>query len=702
MRRLLFSALLLPFLLLQTRAQNVSPTAAPAAPTAAPAAPAAPAASMALGQSVVVLNGPWKFRVGDEPDWSDPTYDDSSWENISLTPRAGSYDPTTGWPNYVAGWIDQGHPDYWGYAWYRIRVQLDVRPGESFALIGPPNVNDAYQVFANGALLGSFGKFPGNGTAPVAFYSQPRMFQIPHLNAEGPQVLVLAFRVWMQPLSLLRAPDAGGFHTAPLVGDADAIAANYQLAKLGLIRTYEFGAITGVLFCLLAIMAASLTMFDRADRVYWWLAFVFLLTAIQSIAACIASWTHAESIPTAVFLQDVLLGPLILGGWVMVWWAWFRLRDLPWMPKFIAFFTVMYAISNALGEDIFYNAIPHPVSALFRLISVGIRILFLLPLMFIVIEGVNTEGWEGLLALPAVMLVVVAQFQDELSILHFRTNWFPFGVQVTIAEIAYLALAAVIFVLLLRRLMLSLQHQREVETDVKQAQEVQQILIPEELPQVPGLKFESEYRPARDVGGDFFQIIPNPDDGSALIVAGDVTGKGLQAGMLGALIVGAARTESAHSNDPAVVLRAINNQLVERGHAHATCLALRISIDGDAVLANAGHLPPYLNGKELPIEGSLPLGMILDSDLSELRFVIDPSDRLILLSDGVVEAQNEEGRLFGFDRVRQMLTVPITAAEIATAAQQFGQTDDISVVAITRVTIPGQPVIWRSRATTTV
>ena len=692
MKHLLLSVLLVPCLVLSAHAQSSSPAAALPAPSAL----------VTRGQSVVTLDGEWKFRIGDDIDWAAPSYDDSSWENMDLTANPGAYDPNSGWPGYMPGWTVKGHPDYWGYAWYRVGVQIDARPGESFALIGPPNVNDAYQVFANGVLIGSYGDFPRDGSAPVAYYSQPRMFRLPPLSSSGPQTVQLAFRVWMAPLSLLKFPDAGGIHTAPVVGDSDAMAANFQLAHLGLIRTYQFSAITGVLFCLLAIMAASLTVFDRDDRVYWWLACVFLLTAIQSLAACVASWTHVESIATSVFLQDVILGPLILGGWVMVWWVWFRLRDLPWMPKFIALFTVIYAVSNALGEDIFYSAIPHPVSALFRLISVAIRILFLLPLMFVVFEGVNKEGWEGLLALPAVMLVVVAQFQDELSVMHFRTDWFPFGVQVTIAEIAYLALAAVIFVLLLRRLMFSLDRQRELTSDVRQAQEVQQILIPQEMPRIPGLAFESEYRPAREVGGDFFQIMPHPTDGSTLILAGDVTGKGLQAGMLGALIVGAARTESAHSNNPSDILRALNTQLVERGHAHATCLALRIDIDGDAVLANAGHLPPYLNGKELPIEGSLPLGMISDSDLSELRFDLDPSDRLILLSDGVVEAQNEEGRLFGFDRVRQMLTRAVTAAEIAAAAQQFGQTDDISVVAITRVTIPGQPVIWRSKKTPTV
>jgi Stage II sporulation protein E (SpoIIE) len=691
MRRFLFSVLLV-FTPLQSYSQSVHTPVAPSAPPAP-----ANTTQVSVGQSVIALNGPWKFRVGDDPSWAAPNYDDSLWENMDLTPKTGSFDPITGWSGYVPGWTATGHPDYWGYAWYRIRVQVDARPGQKFAVSGPSNVDDVYQVFANGTLLGSFGKFP-EGQTPTEYYSQPMMFQLPQAQAQGPQVVVLAFRVWMEPDTLLKAPDAGGFHDAPLIGDTAAITANYQLARLALDRTYLFAAITAGLFFLLAIMSGSLILFDRSDPVYRWLTVVFLLTAVERVAACLASWTQVESIVASTVIQDVLAGPLILGGWVMVWWVWFRLRHLSWMPKVIAVLTMLYMFCDLLGEDLFFTVISHPVSALFHLASVGIRILFLLPLVFIVIEGVNKQGWEGLLALPAVTLVVIGQFQTELSVMHFHTNWFPLGLQVTIAEIAYLTLAGVIFVLLLRRLYLSLQRQQELASDVKQAQEVQQVLIPEKLPQLPGIAIESEYRPAREVGGDFFQIVPHPTDGSVLVVAGDVTGKGLQAGMLGALIVGAIRTEAAHSNNPVTVLRALNDQLFERGHAHATCLALRISRSGAGILANAGHLPPYLNGKELPIEGSLPLGMIPKSDLSQLTFQLQPGDCLMLLSDGVAEAQNEHGRLFGFDAIRQLLARPISAADIANAAQTFGQQDDISVLSISRTVIPGEAIVWRTAA----
>jgi serine phosphatase RsbU (regulator of sigma subunit) len=232
-----------------------------------------------------------------------------------------------------------------------------------------------------------------------------------------------------------------------------------------------------------------------------------------------------------------------------------------------------------------------------------------------------------------------------------------------------------------------LQRQQVIAEDLKQAQEVQQLLIPEKLPDVHGWTVESEYRPAREVGGDFFQIIPHVSDGSILLVAGDVAGKGLQAGMMVALLVGAIRTESEHTFDPREILKRLNRRLLGQEHTQATCMALRVTEEGSATLANAGHLPPYLNGVEMDVEGALPLGMIEQAEFAVLSFELQPGDRLLLISDGIVEAQNERGDLFGFDRVRTLLSKQAGTAEIANSAQAFGQQDDISVLSIVRTPV---------------
>jgi len=648
-----------------------------------------PAKTVTLGQSIVALNGPWKFHIGDNPKWADPNFDDSHWETVDLTARPGSFDPSLGSPGYVPGWTAKGHSGYWGYAWYRIRVQVAARPGQRLAMAGPADADDVYQVFANGTLLGSFGKFPshGHGSAlsPVVYQSRPRMFLLPTPGGYAPATQVLAFRVWMEPSTLLVAPDAGGLHEAPRLGDAAAVDAHYRLAWLELVRAHAADVFLAAMFFLLALLACSLILFDRSDPVYRWLAAVFLLTAIVYATVAVGAWTQVGSADTMNLVQFALLNPLILGGWAMVWWVWFRMRRPTWIPKAIAVLTLLYMVSAAIALDFLFTVVPHPVGVAFHLVPYVIARLLLLLLAIIVVLGVRQQGKEGWLALPAIVLLGVAYFPNQLVALGVPVYWFPFGAQVSLTAISDVAFAVAIFVLLLRRLQISIRHQREMTLDVKQAAEVQHVLIPNQLPQIPGLAIESEYLPATEVGGDFFQIVPHPSDGSALIVVGDVTGHGLQAGMLVALIVGAIRNQTETSFDPLSMLQSLNRRLMGRGQAHATCLALRIYADGAATLTNAGHLPPYLNGKELPMEGSLPLGMIDDAEFSVMQFQLHEEDRLILMSDGVVEAQNEHGHLFGFERVEELLRHPITAARLATAAQNFGQEDDILVLGIQRV-----------------
>ena len=121
-----------------------------------------------------------------------------------------------------------------------------------------------------------------------------------------------------------------------------------------------------------------------------------------------------------------------------------------------------------------------------------------------------------------------------------------------------------------------------------------------------------------------------------------------------------------------------------RADAQATCLALCIAKDGTVTLANAGHMAPYLNGEPLPMEGALPLGMIEGAEPSVMHFQLKPDDQLMLMSDGVAEATDEDGKLFGFERVNELLRKANSIAEIASAAQSFGQEDDISLISVTR------------------
>jgi len=650
----------------------------------------APIKHVVIGDAAEPLYGPWKFHVGDSPIdpvhhsplWSEPTFDDSTWETVDLTPRDATLDPVYGVSGMVPGWTNRGHAGHWGYAWYRIRVQVDAPPGKSLALEGPPGVDDGYQVFQNGILLGSFGGFSSG--RPVVYNTQPMRFALPQpANPSNPRVL--AFRVWMEPSTPANYPDVGGLRTAPLLGEAGAVTANHQLRWLDALRAVADLLVSAIAFGLFALMAFSLIFFDRSDRVYLWLGTAFLLTAMFDALVVLLDTKQYMGIATGDPIRFVVLRPLIYAAWVMVWWSWFGLHRPAWLPRAAAALALLFAISTALNRNLLvFTVLPHSVSAAFGSVYLATKFLFL-PLMFVcIVQGIRQKGVEGWSVLPAVVLWGVAQFWDDFNFLHINLTWYPFGVQVTLGDIANLLLAFVIAGLLLRRLLVTVLRQRLMELDVKQAQEVQRVILPEPIATLPGLAIESEYRPAREVGGDFFQILPHASNGSMLIVAGDVAGKGLQAGMLVALLVGAIRTSAQFDPDPLVVLKVLNQRLCGRSHAAATCLALRIGADGGATLANAGHLPPYLNGRPVEIEGSLPLGMIEDPVFSVMRFNLAEGDQLMLMSDGIAEATDVNGRLFGFERIDDLMRESASVGALATAAQNFGQEDDISVIAITR------------------
>ncbi len=649
-----------------------------------------------LGQSVVALNGPWKFTIGDspidpathQPLWAEPSFDDFHWENVDLSPPPGSIDPVFGISGYVPGWTAKGHPGYSGYAWYRIRVKLNAHTGEKLALEGPNDFEDVYQVFANGVLLGGFGDF--SASHPAAYSSQPAFFAIPSsaVNKTEDGAEVLAFRFWMDPSTPTYTPDAGGFHDAPLLGQAVAVAASYQLDWVHLIRTYASAPLEGLLFLMLTVLALSLTLFDRSDKLYYWIAAAFLLSVLNSMLLAIEAWTQLGSVQTMDILNEVLLSPLILGAWVMVWRAWFQLKRPTWLPRAVVVLTLLYMAGALLGEQTIFGLVSAHAAAPFHLLSVCARLAFLALLALTVILGIRQQGREGWLALPAVVLLGISRFQNELAVLHINEIWFPFGVSFTLFQMTQVLLMIALFILLLRRLLLSLRAQRQQALDIKSAAEVQQVILPEPHMTFPGLTIETEYRPAREVGGDFFQIIPDPTDGSLLIVAGDVTGKGLKAGMLVALLVGAIRTAAETNSDPLFLLQALNRRLVGRGDAQATCLALRIAGDGEVTLANAGHVAPYLNCEPVPMEGALPLGMIEGVEFSVMHFQLDDGDWLVLMSDGVAEATDANGDLFGFERLQELLRSVKSGADVANAAQSFGQEDDISVITVTRTVVP--------------
>jgi hypothetical protein len=642
----------------------------------------AAATQVSLGPSVVALTGPWKFHIGDDAKWSDPNIDDAGWEIVDLGAKKESIDPAMGFEGFSPGWTGKGHPGYAGYAWYRMRVRIQGAD-EPLALLAPTDVDDSYQLFVNGRLIGEFGSF--TGSVPTIYYSRPLKFGLPadvlHQSPDG--TMEVAFRFYMAPRTLLQTLP-GGMHAPPIFGFANAITAAYHVAWEEQYRAVSSILADSVLYFAFGFLVLMLYFFDRTETSLLWPVSACFATAV-SLAVLFFSLTTQwmSALLQAIVLS--VLSPIGLGLWLMTWLVYFGLEDHRRLRNIIVALILWFGSTGLIFQLLLLRG---PVShfifganSINQFVSSAAAWALAITIAVLGWRRPNRERPALFLAL---FFYVLPTLDPVLRFLHVRTNWFPFGIPVVLSEFTDIAMLICFSVVLLRHFRSSQRRQQAMEQDVKQAQEVQQVLIPEELPHIAGLTIESEYRPAREVGGDFFQILPHATDGSVLIVVGDVTGKGLQAGMLVALIVGAIRAEAAHSNDPLTALNALNQRLCGRGEAHATGLALRVAADGVVTLANAGHLPPYLNGKELPMEGALPLGMTPTAKFSLMHFQLAPGDTLLLMSDGVVEAQDRDGQLFGFERVNTLLQHPITAAEVATAAQNFGQMDDILVLRILR------------------
>jgi serine phosphatase RsbU (regulator of sigma subunit) len=244
-----------------------------------------------------------------------------------------------------------------------------------------------------------------------------------------------------------------------------------------------------------------------------------------------------------------------------------------------------------------------------------------------------------------------------------------------------------VVVVLVLRFVRSREDEERLASELAAARAVQHVLIPDEIPAVPGYQLECVYRPAGEVGGDFFQILPM--DGGALVAIGDVSGKGMPAAMTVSLLVGTLRAMAQSTTRPSELLGSLNQLLMGRtSGGFVTCLVLRVNRNGAVSAANAGHIAPYLNGKEVALENGLPLGMDGSTQYTECSLQLNHAEELTLITDGVVEARNCHGELFGFDRTAGLTAR--SAEDIASAAQAFGQTDDITVLRLRRDTEAGE------------
>ena len=196
------------------------------------------------------------------------------------------------------------------------------------------------------------------------------------------------------------------------------------------------------------------------------------------------------------------------------------------------------------------------------------------------------------------------------------------------------------------------------EQELEVARLIQQNFLPKELPELSGWHVAAYYRPAREVGGDFYDVIPLPGDRVGFVI-GDVTDKGVPAALVMAATRSVLRASAQRLVDPGEVLERVNEHLCPDmpEKMFVTCLYGVLEPEsGRFRFANAGHDLPYVKTAEGSVElraRGMPLGLMPGMPYEEKETVLEPGDSLLLHSDGVVEAHDPGGEMFGFPRLKQ-------------------------------------------------
>jgi phosphoserine phosphatase RsbU/P len=204
------------------------------------------------------------------------------------------------------------------------------------------------------------------------------------------------------------------------------------------------------------------------------------------------------------------------------------------------------------------------------------------------------------------------------------------------------------------------RQERKLERDLALARELQMRLLPQSLPHLAHLDVAAKFSPARAIGGDLYDFIPYSLSRLGIVI-GDVSGKGAPAAIYAALVSGILRSHAPIEPGPAEMLSAVNLSLAER-RIEAQFVSLIYAVWDDEhrtlLVANSGLPRPVMvrDGKISVIEATgLPLGLFDDANYDEFRFKMKPGDMFVFFSDGILDARNWKGELFGRGRVEKII-----------------------------------------------
>jgi hypothetical protein len=375
-----------------------------------------------------LLDGPWRFHTGDDPRWAAADTDVSGWETMDLTAPPGSHDGDVGLPDYVRGWSAHGHPGYHGYAWYRRTVTVPAGSA-SWDILGPTLVDDGYELYWNGRLLGGSGRL---GPDPRLIGTRPLRFALP-ADAAGTSG-VLAVRTYMLP-HFGPSADGGGMHAAPILAPRPTSEALHRAQWQRTIAGYILDAVEPA--AMLALVGLALVFGSRSSR-KGFLVFACIalaLTAARRLDNAIVSWTDLQDLRTYAWLASVMWVPTMT-AWLLAWNRW---RLPAW--RSIDTLAVALGVAGIVGA-----LAPLPIwTNISRLGSIA--------LFAVIVARIVRGGPVRILALVTLASVLAALFGGELlDPLGVPGIWFPFNIGVSRTQYVYAIGIPLLAVLIVRTL----------------------------------------------------------------------------------------------------------------------------------------------------------------------------------------------------------------------------------------------------------
>ena len=436
-----------------------------------------------LGKGTVALDGEWQFHLGDDPAWASPAIDDSNWERIRVDKP----------------WGQQTHFGYTGYAWYRRHVNFLPVPGvqPDLALL-LTRVNDAYEVYWNGNLIGHQGKLP-----PQAYYYRNLPPEIVALGQAGSGVL--AFRVWKAPYFSADTGEAGGLNRPPLAGPADAIAAYKGNLNYQWLRGQLFGFAIQLIYVMIGLIGFLAWLRNRKRRVLFWMS-------AWACALLLSSFVFNLRFAITAALTSAAQQPLLSIADIAIWYLLLYLLELDRHPRLRRWTRILACISIFCGVAdgllLLMNwSGPHVQmlqisDALLTLPTMLIEAYPLVLIGFAVGKRLDFARW--LMAIMGALTQLTLGFSNFTGQGQRFTHWTISRKTAALSSVEFSLLLISIMHAVYRYSVEQSERQGALEQEFRSAQELQQVLIPETLPSLDGYAVTSAYRPAQQVGGDSF------------------------------------------------------------------------------------------------------------------------------------------------------------------------------------------------------